>query len=91
MPYSAATAVMCSGLGTSTDAGGSVSVLAGSDNARTKSANGAGSVTIRKRASLEVTRNVCGTSRGPYTNEPAGATNNSAAYIAGAALSVTTV
>jgi hypothetical protein len=52
------------------DAGGSVRVRAGSDMARTKSAKGAGSVTIRKRASVEVTGKVCGMSRGPYTNDP---------------------
>ena len=43
----------------------SVSASAGTDPARTKSANGAGSVTIRKRATAEVMTKVCGTSRGP--------------------------
>ena len=57
--------------------GGRVRACAGSDIARMKSAKGAGSVTIRKRASGEVTRKVCGTSRGPHTNDPAGATTTS--------------
>ena len=39
----------------------------------------AGSVTSRKRARSELTMNVCGTSRGPYTNEPAGARDDPSA------------
>ena len=47
-------------------------VCAGSASARTKLSNPAGSVTRRKRAWREVTVNVCGMSRGPYTNDPGG-------------------
>ena len=46
---------------------------AGSASARMKPSNPAGSVTSRKRASGDATTKVCGTSRGPNTNDPAGA------------------
>ena len=54
-------------------AGGMVSDRAGSASARMKPSNPAGSATSRKRASGERPTNVCGTSRGPNTNDPAGA------------------
>ena len=55
-------------------AGGISGAAAGAASARTKPSNPAGSVTSRKRACSELTTNVCGTSRGPNTNEPAPAT-----------------
>lgn len=50
--------------------GGSVSVAAGTLVARTNRSKPPGSETSRNRASSEVTTNVCGIPRGPYTNAP---------------------
>src|SRR5258707_9635808 len=52
---------------------------AGVPSVRMKPSNPATCVTSRKRASSELTMNVCGTSRGPNTKEPAGATTVSPA------------
>src|SRR5207253_5010823 len=73
MPYSAAVAANRSRLGGSVAGGGIVRLGAGSDRVRMKASKPAGSVTSRKRASDEVTVKVWGMSRGPYTNDPAGA------------------
>ena len=55
-------------------AGGISATGAGVPSVRMKPSNPAACVTSRKRASSELTMNVCGTSRGPNTKEPAGAT-----------------
>src|SRR6516162_1683843 len=69
-PNSAAAALIRSGLGSATLAGGIVSAAAPS--VRMNFSNPAGSVTTRLRASGDVTVKVWGMSRGPYTNDPAG-------------------
>ena len=71
-PNSAAAALIRSGLGSATLAGGIVSAAAGSPSVRMNFSNPAGSVTTRLRASGDVTVKVWGMSRGPYTNDPAG-------------------
>ena len=73
MPYSAAVATSGPGSDGGANGGGIVSVGAGSPIERTNVSKPAGSATMRYRASGELTTKVWGRSRGPYTNEPAGA------------------
>ena len=74
MPYSAASAPSRSTSGGALGGGGKVRALAGSALERMKLSKPAGSVTSKKRApSGADTVNVCGTSLGPKTKDPAGA------------------
>ena len=73
MPYSAAVATSGPRSDGGANGGGIVSVGAGSPIERTNVSKPAGSATMRYRASGELTTKVWGRSRGPYTNEPAGA------------------
>ena len=77
MPYSAAVAISGARSDGGAAGGGIVSDGAGCPTVRMKLSKPAGSVTSRKRASGDVTTNVCGMSRGPKTNEPAGASMTS--------------
>lgn len=74
IPNSAATRVSASTSGGSVAGGGISSRSAGVPTVRMKASKPAGSVTSRKRACSELTRNVWGTPLGPNTNVPAGAT-----------------
>jgi hypothetical protein len=59
--------------GGSVTGGGITTASAGCAKERTNSAKPPGSATSRNRAVSDETTNVCGIPRGPYTNEPGGA------------------
>ena len=65
MPYSAASLVIPSTSGGSVAAGGIASSAAGWAQLRRNASKPAGSVTSRKRACSELTKNVWGMPRGP--------------------------
>jgi hypothetical protein len=65
IPYSAAAATSGAGSGGSLGGGGMVNSCAGSESPFMKPSIPAGSATSRKRASSDVTSNVCGMPRGP--------------------------
>ncbi len=73
MPYRAAVLSIRSMSGGSVGGGGGDIVKAGWESARIKLSKPPGSTTNRNRDCSEFTRNVCGMSRGPKTNDPAGA------------------
>lgn len=79
IPYSAAVAIIRTGSNGWTDAGGRVRDCAGSDSSRMTFSKPAGSATRRKRASGEVTSNVCGTVARAVHERPGGRLDHLAA------------